>query len=150
MPINRQEGPEQTQLVKWHGSCAMPRQWVRLKAVFVLCLVAFGWVQGLRADDPPPTAAAPNEEELRRETAIAVFTRKMKEANYPALFEKAAQEFGLPADILKGVAFAETRWEQLVWPPGETASPETGMPQIGRASCRERVEISVVALSLKN
>jgi hypothetical protein len=35
----------------------------------------------------------------------------------------------VPADILKGVAFAETRWEQLQWPPGETASPETGMPR---------------------
>jgi hypothetical protein len=83
----------------------------------------------LCAGDPPPTAAAPNEDLLRREAAIAEFTRKMKEANYPALFEKAAQEFGVPADILKGVAFAETRWEHLTWPPGETASPATGMPR---------------------
>jgi hypothetical protein len=30
---------------------------------------------------------------------------------------------------LKGVAFAETRWEHLTWPPGETRSPETGMPR---------------------
>ena len=43
----------------------------------------------------------------------------MKEANYPALFEKAAQEFGLPADILKGVAFAETAGREL-----EEISPE--------------------------
>src|SRR3974377_1493524 len=68
------------------------------------------------------------EGDLKRQAAIAEFTRKMKEANYPALFDKAAQEFNVPADILKGVAFAETRWEHLTWPPGETASPETGMP----------------------
>ena len=69
------------------------------------------------------------EEDLRREAAIAEFTAKMKALNYPALFERAAQEFNVPADILRGVAFAETRWEQLTWPPGETASPETGMPR---------------------
>jgi hypothetical protein len=69
------------------------------------------------------------EEDVKREAAIAEFTAKMKAANYPALFEQAAKEFNVPADILKGVAFAETRWEQLTWPPGETASPETGMPR---------------------
>ena len=73
--------------------------------------------------------AAPTEEDVKREQAIAEFTAKMKAANYPALFEAAAKEFNVPADILKGVAFAETRWEQLTWPPGETASPETGMPR---------------------
>jgi hypothetical protein len=72
---------------------------------------------------------AKSEEDLKREAAIAEFTAKMKAANYPALFEAAAKEFNVPADILKGVAFAETRWEQLTWPPGETASPETGMPR---------------------
>ena len=69
------------------------------------------------------------EEDLQREAAIAKFTAKMQAANYPALFDQAAKEFNVPADILKGVAFAETRWEQLTWPPGETASPETGMPR---------------------
>lgn len=76
------------------------------------------------AADPAQT-----EEDLKRQAAIAEFTRKMKEANYPALFDQAAQEFNVPADILKGVAFAETRWEHLTWPPGETASPATGMPR---------------------
>jgi hypothetical protein len=69
------------------------------------------------------------EEDVKREAAIAEFTAKMKAANYPALFDAAAKEFNVPADILKGVAFAETRWEQLTWPPGENASPETGMPR---------------------
>ena len=68
-----------------------------------------------------------SEQDLKREAAIAEFTAKMQAANYPALFDAAAKEFNVPADILKGVAFAETRWEQLTWPAGETASPETGM-----------------------
>ncbi len=69
------------------------------------------------------------EEDLRRDTAISEFTAKMRAANYPALFDKAAQEFGVPADILKGVSFAETRWDHLTWPEGETVSPENGMPR---------------------
>jgi hypothetical protein len=75
------------------------------------------------------TQAQRKEEDLRRELAVAEFTQKMNAANYPALFEQAANEFNVPADVLKGVAFAETRWEHLTWPPGETASPETGMPR---------------------
>jgi hypothetical protein len=86
-----------------------------------IVLAAAGFAQ---AADPAAT-----EEDLKRQAAIAEFTRKMQEANYPALFEKAAQEFNVPADILKGIAFAETRWEHLTWPPGETASPATGMPR---------------------
>jgi len=69
------------------------------------------------------------EEDLRREAAIAEFTAKMKAANYPLLFDQAALEFNVPPDVLKGIAFAETRWEHLTWPPGETVSPETGMPR---------------------
>ena len=76
------------------------------------------------AVDSPRTPA-----DAQREAAIAEFTQKMKDANYPALFNQAAAEFNVPADILKGVAFAETRWEHLTWPPGETESPATGMPR---------------------
>lgn len=68
-------------------------------------------------------------EDGRREAATGEFTRRMKEANYPALFDKAAEEFKVPSDVLKGIAFAETRWEHLAWPPGETVSPDTGMPR---------------------
>ena len=94
------------------------------KAILALTLLAVASVNlGVAAD------STPNEEDQRRLAAIAAFTQKMKDANYPALFEKAAQEFNVPADILKGISFAETRWEQLTWPPGETASPETGMPR---------------------
>src|SRR5262245_11907177 len=85
----------------------------------------------LFATAPKPLAqdAPKSPEDIRREAAIAEFTRKMKEANYPALFNQAAAEFNVPSDILKGIAFAETRWEHLTWPPGETRSPETGMPR---------------------
>src|ERR1043166_6656755 len=94
------------------------------KVVQVFMALAFAAVSVARADDPPK-----NEEDLKREAAIAEFTRKMKEANYPALFEQAARESNVPPDVLKGLAFAETRWEQLKWPAGETASPEPGMPR---------------------
>ena len=42
-------------------------------------------------------------------------------------FDSAAAEFGVPADVLKGIAFAETRWQQLTWAEGDTASC-VGMP----------------------
>lgn len=47
---------------------------------------------------------------------------------YPALFEAAGREFGVPADILKGIAFAETRWTHLAWAPGDIAACN-GMPR---------------------
>jgi hypothetical protein len=94
------------------------------KVASVSLVLALAVVRFASAAEPAKT-----EEDLIREQKIAEFTAKMKEANYPALFDQAAKEFNVPADILKGVAFAETRWEHLTWPPGETASPETGMPR---------------------
>jgi hypothetical protein len=80
---------------------------------------------------PARSFAGPDktDEELRREAAMADFTRRTREANNPAIFEKAAVEFNVPADVLKGIAFAETRWEHLIWPPGENFSPENGKPR---------------------
>ncbi len=49
-------------------------------------------------------------------------------ARYPALFERAAAEFNVPADVLKGIAFAETRWAHLTWPPGDRGACN-GMPR---------------------
>jgi len=43
-------------------------------------------------------------------------------------FESAGAEFRVPADVLRGIAFAETRWEQLEWGPGDTASC-VGLPR---------------------
>lgn len=96
-----------------------------MRSNLCVCLLAFVALAETAGVAGPPQS----EEDLRRETAISEFTARMRAANYPALFDKAAQEFGVPSDILKGVAFAETRWEQLTWPPGETASPENGMPR---------------------
>jgi hypothetical protein len=96
-----------------------------MKKLLCTCLVLVFALAGFaRGMDTPKT-----EEDTRREAAIAEFTRKMQEANYPAMFDMAGQEFNVPSDILKAVAFAETRWDHLTWPPGETASPETGMPR---------------------
>ncbi len=44
-------------------------------------------------------------------------------------FESAGQEFVVPADVLKGIAFAETRWQHLEWAEGDTASC-TGLPRV--------------------
>jgi hypothetical protein len=43
-------------------------------------------------------------------------------------FDAAGTEFGVPPDILKGIAFAETRWEHLVWAENDTVSC-TGLPR---------------------
>jgi len=96
-----------------------------MRSHLAVCLALFPGIVGGRVWAGPPET----DEDSRRQAAIAEFSAKMKAANYPGLFELAAQEFGVPADILKGVAFAETRWDQLMWPPGETASPDTGMPR---------------------
>ena len=89
-------------------------------------LLVLGFTAGRTSSAADATHTA---EDLKREAAAGEFTAKIKEANYPALFEAAAKEFLVPADILKGVAFAETRWEQLTWPPEQITSPETSIPR---------------------
>jgi N-acetyl-anhydromuramyl-L-alanine amidase AmpD len=44
-----------------------------------------------------------------------------------AAFESAGNEFNVPVEVLKGIAFAETRWQHLQWAEGDTASC-MGMP----------------------
>src|ERR1039458_3319127 len=46
---------------------------------------------------------AKTEEDLKREAAIAKFTAKMTGANYPALFDQAAQEFNVQYLSIGGV-----------------------------------------------
>ncbi len=96
------------------------------RAFLILALFAAPVNVSTAADPSQPPART--AEDARREQAIADFTQKMKDANYPALFDRAAQEFNVPPDVLKAVSFTETRWDQLEWPPGETASPDNGMP----------------------
>lgn len=43
-------------------------------------------------------------------------------------FESAGSEFGVPPDVLRGIAFAETRWEHLQWADGDSASC-AGLPR---------------------
>jgi hypothetical protein len=97
-----------------------------MQKIATLLLVCFSFLIPSRvlADDPPKTP-----EDLARDASIAAFTKKMQEANYPALFAQAAKEFNVPVEILQGISFAETRWEHFIWPEGETVSPENGMPR---------------------
>ncbi len=75
------------------------------------------------------SALAQPDQEAARQEAIAEFTKKQQAANWPEKFARIGQEMGVPSDVLAAVAFAETRWEHLKWPDGETASPENGRPR---------------------
>jgi uncharacterized membrane protein (DUF2068 family) len=89
-------------------------------AVSILLALVFAGTIASKAAD-----AGQAPEGARREGAVPESAATMKAANYPALFEAAAKEFNVPADILKGEAFAATRWEHLTWPPEQPASPDT-------------------------
>ncbi len=43
-------------------------------------------------------------------------------SQFPQYFDQAGREFQVPPAVLKGIAFAETRWQPLVWSEGDTAS----------------------------
>ncbi len=49
---------------------------------------------------------------------------------YDRYFEQAGAEFGVPADILRGISFAETRWTHMKWEEGDSASNCNGMPRV--------------------
>ncbi|MGZ4987913.1 MAG: hypothetical protein ACXWBP_07725 [Limisphaerales bacterium] len=91
----------------------------RLKAILVtlslVCTVAL--------------AQTKSPDEIAREEAIAEFTKKQQAANWPEKFARIGNEMGVPGDVLAAIAFAETRWEHLKWPAGETTSPENGAPR---------------------
>ena len=93
--------------------------------VFILGLVGLLAAQA----DPVPQIGVKTPEDLRRDAAIAEFTQKQEKANWFEKFSRIGQEVGVPADVLAAVSFAETRWDHLTWPPGETRSPENGMPR---------------------
>ena len=56
------------------------------------------------------------------------FSQDLSREQLLSAFESAGTEFGVPADVLKGIAFAETRWDHLQWAEGDTASC-TGYPR---------------------
>ncbi|KAB2923663.1 MAG: T9SS type A sorting domain-containing protein [Bacteroidetes bacterium] len=49
---------------------------------------------------------------------------------YDRYFEQAGAEFSVPADLLRGLSFAETRWTHMVWAPGDSVSMCSGMPRV--------------------
>ena len=61
--------------------------------------------------------------------ASVAYSQEPDRRPFNALFDKAALEFGVPADVLKGISFAETRWSHLIWADGDTASACNGMPR---------------------
>lgn len=66
---------------------------------------------------------------LALSVASISFSQEPDRSVFNALFDMAAQEFDLPADVLKGISFAETRWSHLTWAVGDTASACNGMPR---------------------
>ncbi len=94
-----------------------------------LGVVWLGLAVVVRAADDTPQTGPKTPEDLRRDAAIAAFTQKQETANWPEKFQRIGTEMGVPPDILAAVSFAETRWDHLTWPPGETVSPENGMPR---------------------
>lgn len=91
----------------------MTRTKLILLSVALACTVAF----------------AQQTQEQVRQDAIAEFTQKQQAANWPEKFARIGNQMGVPPDVLAAVAFAETRWEHLTWPAGETVSPENGQPR---------------------
>jgi len=102
--------------------------WSGLIAVSLLSLVPACPVAG--ASDSPVQPAPPplSAYDLNRQALIDQFTAQQEAANWPEKFLRIGNDMGVPPDVLAAVAFTETRWEQLTWPPGETTSPETGLP----------------------
>ena len=87
-----------------------------------------GLAQGA-ADSPVLPSSPPlSAYDLNRQALIEQFTARQEAANWPEKFQRIGDEMGVPPDVLAAVAFTESRWEQLTWPPDESASPETGLP----------------------
>ncbi len=49
---------------------------------------------------------------------------------YNAYFDQAGSEFDVPADILRGLSFAETRWTHMRWEKFDTNAACSGMPRV--------------------
>ncbi len=51
-------------------------------------------------------------------------------SNYNDLFAQASNEFNVPVNLLKGIAYEETRWQHLIWSDNDTASSCNGLPRV--------------------
>jgi N-acetyl-anhydromuramyl-L-alanine amidase AmpD len=49
---------------------------------------------------------------------------------YDKFFDQAGTEFGVPADLLRGISFSETRWTHMKWNDNDTSSSCSGMPRV--------------------
>lgn len=49
---------------------------------------------------------------------------------YDKYFDQAGTEFGVPADILRGISFSETRWTHMKWNDDDKFSACNGMPRV--------------------
>ena len=83
---------------------------VRMKNILIGCIL---FVIPLIAQNKLPAALHEEEREL-----------------YNTYFEQAAAEFGVPADLLRGISFSETRWTHMKWNENDTASNCTGIPRV--------------------
>jgi len=95
---------------------------MRFRILLCLCLFA------TEAAQAGGTSPVPSPEDQNRQVLIDQFTVKQESLNWPEKFQRIGEEMDVPPDVLAAIAFTETRWEQLTWPPGETVSPETGHP----------------------
>jgi hypothetical protein len=62
------------------------------------------------------------------EAPLDSFAREQREANWPALFKKVGDEFGVPADVLAGISLIQTRWFHFEYPTNDPGSCN-GMPR---------------------
>ena len=53
---------------------------------------------------------------------VATLSSSQEKGFLQSVFESAGSEFGVPPDVLRGISFAETRWEHLQWAEDDTAS----------------------------
>lgn len=49
---------------------------------------------------------------------------------YDKFFDQAGAEFGVPAELLRGLSFSETRWTHMQWAADDLSSSCTGMPRV--------------------
>ncbi len=60
---------------------------------------------------------------------LPAYAQQLSQQEIFVAFDAAGSEFNVPPDILKGIAFAETRWEHLQWAKEDTTSC-TGLPRV--------------------
>jgi N-acetyl-anhydromuramyl-L-alanine amidase AmpD len=81
-----------------------------MKNILIICIL---FIIPLTAQDKLPAVLHEEDREL-----------------YDVYFEQTAAEFGVPADLLRGISFSETRWTHMKWNEDDKFSNCTGMPRV--------------------